>query len=191
MNKLFSNQILNLIVANFLVFLLLRTFFPMSNALISAILHTVFFPIIVSGLLFIYKHKVKSFKTIIFKVFIVSFIFWSTFFALIINVERSRSVLILGLVSEANESEVIVDQTLLSCVALKIDESPSGFKQRVEEQLSLKTLSDSDGTVQLSFIGRSLFATFKATANLFNLNYFNNNLVVFDSLIGSTECQSR
>jgi hypothetical protein len=188
MRKLFFNQTLNLVSANVLVFFLIRTLFPASNALISAILQTVFFPIIVSLLLLVFRRKSKSIKVIVVKVFLVSFIFWSTFFALIINVERSRSVLVLGLVSAANKSEVIVDETLLNCLALKIDESPSGFKQRVEEQLSLRTLQDSDETIRLSVFGRSLFKSFKASASFFNLNYFNSNLTIFDSLLGSNEC---
>jgi hypothetical protein len=191
MRKLFFNLTLNLISANVLVFFLIRTFFPASNALISAILQTVFFPIIVSFLFVIFRYNLRSIKVIVVKVFLVSFIFWSTFFALIINVERSRSVLVLGLVSAANESEVIVDETLLNCLALKIDESPSGFKQRVEEQLSLRTLLDSNETISLSVFGRSLFKAFKVSANLFNLNYFNSNLTIFDSLLASNECQSK
>jgi len=191
MKKLFSNTTFYLIVANFFVFLVMRKFFPTSNALISAILQTLFFPIIVSGFLLIFKYKSKSIKTIIFKVFLVSFIFWSTFFALIISVERSRSVLVLGLVSIANESKVLIDENLLSCLALEIDESPSGFKQRVEEQLTLKTLTDSKGVIQLSPFGRSLFNSFKVAAILFDLNYFNNNLIVFDSLLATSECHSR
>ena len=121
----------------------------------------------------------------------MQFVVWSTFFALIINIDRSRSILVIGLVNSGSKAFYLVDDSSVQCISLKLDESPSGFKQRFEEQTSLGTIEKSGNNYKLTFLGATLYSLFDATAQIFNLTYFNQKMVLFDSVFASNECLSK